>query len=124
MRAETTNNTTRIEKKKSKNITSNQTSPPVLDGYVLYEDGVPVMIFADPFSSDDEGTYSTGELEDDDENELEDDEVEGEEMMMKMDNENNNDDVLLLVKNNEDGMLSINKNTELLKDMDEEEFVW
>ena len=45
-------------------------------------------------------------------------------MMMKMDNENNNDDVLLLVKNNEDGMLSINKNTELLKDMDEEEFVW
>merc|ERR1712054_148038 len=99
MRAETTNNTTRIEKKKSKNITSNQTSPPVLDGYVLYEDGVPVMIFADPFSSDDEGTYSTGELEDDDENELEDDEVEGEEMMMKMDNENNNDGVLLLVKN-------------------------
>ena len=125
MRAETTNNTTRIKKKKSKNITSNQTSPPVLDGYVLYEDGVPVMIFADPFSSDDEGTYSTGEeLEDDDEVELEDDEVEGEEMMMKMDNENNNDDVLLLVKNNEDGMLSINKNTELLKDMDEEEFVW
>eukprot|EP00943_MAST-04B_sp_MAST-4B-sp1_P003057 g3057.t1 len=33
---------------------TNTRQPPLLDGYVLYEDGVPVMIFADPFSSDDE----------------------------------------------------------------------